>query len=299
VQNSVVGPLDFTLEQNYTLSVWANPSAISTGGDGHKLIEKGDDQWTLAIYNASTPKYWEITTKINNGQATWMQTTSQAAGVPADSGVNKWNHIVGIYRGAPVNSPVAESLWVNGAFMATRAETPTNLTTSRTITRPVNIGAMTTAYLASNGVVTRYFQGLLDEVRVSSVVRSADWIALEYANQKSSPTFATFNPPTGLQGKYASARAAGLGLNVKSSANGVMFRIVGAAPTDKAVLNLVDMWGRTVFSSAFDQNGQLAWMGASNNGRYVSAGIYIARVTVVDGQSKLRKVLEHKVPFTR
>ncbi|MCD6024606.1 MAG: hypothetical protein K0Q91_1522, partial [Fibrobacteria bacterium] len=65
------------------------------------------------------------------------------------------------------------------------------------------------------------------------------------------------------------------------------------------VLSLVDMWGRTVFSSAFDQNGQLAWTGASNNGRDVSAGIYIARVTVVDGQNKLRKVLEHKVPFTR
>jgi hypothetical protein len=39
------------------------------------------------------------------------------------------------------------------------------------------------------GVSTRYFDGIADEVRVSNISRSAEWIATEYNNQNSPSTF--------------------------------------------------------------------------------------------------------------
>lgn len=42
----------------------------------------------------------------------------------------------------------------------------------------------------------RYFNGKIDEVRIASVVRSADWITVEYANQKTSTTLITLGGET-------------------------------------------------------------------------------------------------------
>ena len=298
VTNSATGALDFGLDKNYTISAWANPNQIPVNGDGMKIVEKGDDQWTVAVYNGSNPKYWEITTRVN-GSGTYMQCTSEAAAVTAESGINKWNHIVGIYRGGAINTAVAESLWVNGVFLATRTETPTSLTTNRNTTRPVNIGAQGTGVLPA-GAYTRFWTGMLDEIRISNVVRSPNWVTLEYENQKpGSQMFVSFTPPTSINSNASAQIASGLGLNVKSSTNGVVFSLQGAGTGDKAVLNLVDMWGRTVFSGSFENGSQLSWNGVANNGQSVSAGIYVARVTVVNTQNNTRKVLEHKVPFTR
>jgi len=41
---------------------------------------------------------------------------------------------------------------------------------------------------------TRYFNGKIDAVRVSSVARSANWIATEYGNQNSPPAVGAFSP---------------------------------------------------------------------------------------------------------
>ncbi|WOV93324.1 MAG: DUF5011 domain-containing protein [Candidatus Nitrosoabyssus spongiisocia] len=47
----------------------------------------------------------------------------------------------------------------------------------------------------SNWLVDDYFNGILDEFRLSSTARSADWIATEYANQNSPSTFFTISAP--------------------------------------------------------------------------------------------------------
>jgi RHS repeat-associated protein len=44
-----------------------------------------------------------------------------------------------------------------------------------------------------------YFDGNIDEVTVSSIPRSSDWIQTEYNNQKSPSTFYTFNPASSAQ----------------------------------------------------------------------------------------------------
>jgi hypothetical protein len=46
-----------------------------------------------------------------------------------------------------------------------------------------------------DGSFSRTFDGILDELRLSNTVRSADWIKLNYENQKSGQTFVTVNAP--------------------------------------------------------------------------------------------------------
>jgi hypothetical protein len=101
--------------------------------------------------------------------------------------------------------------------------------------------------------------------------------------------------PTSINGREGSLAS---GFSARSSAQGILFRMAGTQSGEKAVLNLVDMWGRTVFTGAF-QGGALNWNGKSTKGHEVSSGIYVARVKIVDAQGRMRKVNEHKVPFTR
>jgi hypothetical protein len=317
VANSASGPLNHQLNENLTLSAWAYPTAVDQGSTGNKLIEKGDNQYTLQIYaNTAGPKYWEFTIKANN---TWNQcfsnastsnTACQSNVTPIDAGaqLNTWHHVVGTYTkgggtaAGIMNGTFAESLFVDGVPVNGRVF---NLTSAqgRTETFNVNIGAEVmgagTPPEGGAGNFDRFWTGFLDEVRISNVARSADWNKLEFSNQMATQNFVRFAAPTTAIGA-ASARVAQQNLlSVKAVGGGMLFRIQNVASTEKAVLDLVDMWGRTVFSGAFESNGHLAWNGAANNGQGVSAGVYIARVTVVDTQSKLRRVLEHKVPFTR
>jgi hypothetical protein len=315
VPNSVTGRLNLAVNQSYTLSAWAKPAVVTTAsGSGHKIIEKGDNQYTLAIYgNGTNPRYWEITTKLNNGAATWAQATSgnlplnanQTMLVPqaivADSGIGKWNFIAGKYIGAEVGSAMAETVFVDAVPAGSRFENISSLTASRTLTFQVNIGAQSGTAPASN--YSRYWNGDLDEVRIQSRARSADWIKLEYANQRpAGQNFVSFTqaPVVGIDGKGGNARiVAGLGLSAKASAQGVLFRLQGAAAGDKAVLTLVDMFGRTVYTSAFSSGAPLFWNGTATNGQTVSAGLYVARVTVTDARTNAQKVIEHRVPFLR
>jgi hypothetical protein len=49
--------------------------------------------------------------------------------------------------------------------------------------------------IGANSSMSRAFAGVIDEVRVSNVMRSAAWIATEYNNQSSPSTFFTLGGP--------------------------------------------------------------------------------------------------------
>ncbi|HWY35454.1 MAG TPA: hypothetical protein VNX68_12475, partial [Nitrosopumilaceae archaeon] len=64
------------------------------------------------------------------------------------------------------------------------------------ISSPANIlyaGASSTT--ASANSMTEFFNGKLDEFRISKTVRSASWIATEYNNQAFPNTFYKVGPP--------------------------------------------------------------------------------------------------------
>jgi hypothetical protein len=70
---------------------------------------------------------------------------------------------------------------MNGAQVSTAARTGTVSDNNSIVT----IGNH------DDGVNNRYWNGMIDEVRLSNVARSADWIATDYANQNAPSTFHT------------------------------------------------------------------------------------------------------------
>jgi hypothetical protein len=48
----------------------------------------------------------------------------------------------------------------------------------------------------SDGSLNTFFNGTLDEIRISNTARSADWLKTEYNNQSSPSTFYSFGTET-------------------------------------------------------------------------------------------------------
>ena len=84
-----------------------------------------------------------------------------------------WNHLVATYSGGG-------TIYVNGSSALSAGHTDSGY-------QPLNsIGASSVAINSGND---GEFIGFLDEVRLSSVARSVDWIATEYANQNAPGTW--------------------------------------------------------------------------------------------------------------
>jgi RHS repeat-associated protein len=124
---------------------------------------------------------------ISGGPATSIsvefENESFGGPIPGD---NNWHHVVGVYGGGALNS-TSDQLYVDGAAVATTngGQTP----------------AITNTEFKIGGIPTVAFccalSGSVDEVRVSSGMRSADWVATEYNNESSPSTFYTMNSEIG------------------------------------------------------------------------------------------------------
>ena len=98
-------------------------------------------------------------------------TTSVADGV--------WHHIVGTYDGT------IERVYVDGVQENTNTVSGTIFTHNN----PLYLGSASTNY---------YMTGILDELRLSNIVRSADFIKTEYNNQNSPSTFYSISSEEGI-----------------------------------------------------------------------------------------------------
>jgi hypothetical protein len=102
---------------------------------------------------------------------------------------NNWYHVVATYNGSSASSGV--QLYINGALqtlerkgdlsIANRIQSAAKFTFG---TRDAN-----TTWISGHG---NAYAGKRDEVRVSSVVRSANWVWACYANQSSPAAFSTY-----------------------------------------------------------------------------------------------------------
>ncbi len=89
--------------------------------------------------------------------------------------LNNWYYIVGTYDGTTAR------LYVNN-------RSPTSKSASSPIWPSQNM------YIGDRSDHTRKFYGLIDEVRISNIARSAAWILTEYNNQLNPSTFYTIGP---------------------------------------------------------------------------------------------------------
>ena len=101
--------------------------------------------------------------------------------VNAGAGDNSWHHVVITYDG---------SRDVSGLRVYVDGSEPTTQATANTVNAGDSMATTLNFYLGRNsGDTAAWYNGALDEVRISSIARSADWIATEYNNQNSPGTF--------------------------------------------------------------------------------------------------------------
>ena len=143
-----------------TLEAWVNPTAPTQWSKVFSLDYLANGNWNgptyaLSFYNTTLQPHMDI-------YPTGTQGSSQ---LPA----GQWSHLVGTYDGSNV------IVYANGSPVVTTSKTGAiNYGTSKDLT--IGIRSPYTPGEAMNG--------LIDEARISTVARSADWIATEYTNQK-------------------------------------------------------------------------------------------------------------------
>ena len=99
---------------------------------------------------------------------------------PPPSG--QWNHICATYSGSGLNTGI--SIYINGAIQSVTRSSQGSYALMRNVSTQTNFGSFGTT-----GIYKSFFNGTIDETHVASGVRSASWIATEYANQNSPSTF--------------------------------------------------------------------------------------------------------------
>lgn len=157
--------LNFTNNQ-LTLSAWIKPNAIS----GNAIISKA--------YGAThpSPYYSWVLYTVSSGLHCRIDATSATKGTLS---LGPWQHTTAVYNGSLV------TLFIDGQSVGSFAKSGNLQLTPRN----VRIGGRDTSVLGE------FFNGALDEVRVSSVARSADWVSAE-RDTMASTTFCTFGSVT-------------------------------------------------------------------------------------------------------
>ncbi len=134
-----------------SLSAWIKPNAIS----GNAIISKS--------YNAahSAPYYAWVLYTVSSALHCRIDTAAATRGALS---LGAWQHVAATYDGTVI------AYYIDGLPVGTLAKSGNLLVTER----HVRIGGRHTTALAE------FFNGAIDEVRLSSAARSADWIRAEH-----------------------------------------------------------------------------------------------------------------------
>jgi len=233
--NAVVNLLPWveTTGSAATISFWVNPNSVASSSAVYGTY--GTDP------NGSTIMY------IDMGEAYCGQTTNirffMGGAVCTTSNIlasGTWTYVTIAYDGTQPTNLAKVKVYSNGVAQPLSDGGGTIRSTINIIDLRHQIG----------GFNNRYFNGLVDEVRLSSSVRSPDWIATEYNNQSSPSSFISVGASissgapaiTGLSPSSATAGSAGFTLTV----NGTQF-IRGATVR----------WGATALTTTYVSSAQL------------------------------------------
>ena len=122
---------------------------------------------------------WQF--RLNGGKPDFIvfnSSSNAAVTSPETVNDNQYHHLFGTWDGANVR------MYVDGSLKAT---TP--------LAGTLRAGQANSAFIGrSENSTPNYFNGYLDELRLSPVARSADWVRATYDNQKPAATFLTGYP---------------------------------------------------------------------------------------------------------
>jgi hypothetical protein len=149
--------------ENITFSVWANIDNANTQ-DWGKIVSKRNDADTDYVYdlqlNADVDK--DLYPVINGNTGAYYLVEKST-----------WVHIVVTYNGSKKN------FYINGTLFDSEDQTGALW------------GSSTDTTIGDRADQAQNFGGILDEVRFSSVTRSAEWVETEFNNQNDTGSFYT------------------------------------------------------------------------------------------------------------
>lgn len=167
-------PHNATLEPTtITASIWVKFNTLNGGYDAlFSKANAGGWDFTEDESGTSNSLNWEV----------YVSGVYHHAGVASSSLSNAtWYNFTGTYDGETVR------LYKNGVLVDSNTTPSGNITygSSNSVIIGADAGTLTTPEAGT------YFDGGLDEARISNSVRAASWIATEYNNQNSPSTFYT------------------------------------------------------------------------------------------------------------
>ncbi|MHA2332967.1 MAG: DUF2341 domain-containing protein, partial [Candidatus Hodarchaeales archaeon] len=156
---------DFDMTETLTLSAWINvPASVLSTGEYHIIAH--NDYWNNMGYVIMI-RGGDLEFRFHNGTAL-MELATSSHGITADT----WHHIIGYFDRPTIR------LYVDGSQVANDT---IDYAINHTLSVPIRIGRSAIGFYP--------FNGSIDEVRVSNVARSADWIATGYNNQHDPTNF--------------------------------------------------------------------------------------------------------------
>jgi hypothetical protein len=178
MQGTAKSKINFPQNSQYTISAWVyveNPDNMS-----HVIVSKGNSQyflWYTSIHLSST--LWEFSDF--RSEVGWDLATAKISG-------GKWVFIAGVHDGA------SHVLYVDGERVDTLINNPFD--GARSDQSDLMIGRFAQAMASpTNDQGFCYFKGSIDEVQISNVARSSEWIRFSYRNQGTNDKLIRFHTP--------------------------------------------------------------------------------------------------------
>lgn len=152
-----------------TVSAWVYMTAI--GGTDKQIVSKGhrgsNTEWELKAIPQENGGRDFITFRF------WVNNVARGVVSTSVLTTGQWHYLVGTYNASATNSNF--NLYIDGVLNNSN----TNLTPKAQTDANLSIGAVHSQSMTPNHL--QYWNGILDEVRISDVPRSADWIKQSYA----------------------------------------------------------------------------------------------------------------------
>jgi hypothetical protein len=161
--------LNFPQRGNYTLSAWVNAAALEDTAQDRPIVSKGDFQYHLQVHARDQVFYWEFAEYQWNKSWEFEQAPAIA---------QTWKFITGVRSGSSM------LFYVDGVCVRTSPDTVWS-TYSRNTSFDLALGI-------EQAHPSKAFNGIIDEVRVSSAARGSAWIRLCYMNQKAQDALVEF-----------------------------------------------------------------------------------------------------------
>lgn len=161
----------FNPDPSFTIFLWTHIASFPANGAYHTMISKGDGTFSMQRIGGSR----------NFEPCCWQGSYHMCAVGKLAGQTGTWYRFAASFtRGSGIKFYINNVLDAEAKDQSAMEKSP----------RPLVIGNQT------QGDTQRWWDGILDEVRVTNGARSADWIKLDYEGTKEGSRLLTFGPVT-------------------------------------------------------------------------------------------------------